>query len=295
MGSGNVPGVVVALMVTLLVVSLGTGYLTYRIYSNEPKTVTVTTTVTTPSVTEVTKTYTHVVIRNETVVTPVTLTETKVVINNVTSTVVTTIPVTQTVPYVITETVTNTITNTVTRTVIENQVMYGLGKLLELIDKANTSIYVNTGASDQSWEWAEPFFTKLKEARDRGVEVKIILQLTTYEVQSNVDRQRKVIQLIIDLGLADVTKVYNFTYCLSGDCKIMTPLKVASYAVIDGEYLAIARTNDWFLPESVMVGKAPKELIKNYLGDINWVWNYDSYSLIDWLVENGLGKYFNIP
>ena len=295
MGSGNVPGVVVALMVAVLIASLGTGWLTYKIYSginNTPETVTVTTTLVTPSVTEVTRT----LVINNTVAMPVTVTETKVITVN--NTVVTTAPpvtVTQSVPYVITETVTNTITNTVTRTVIENQVMYGLGKLLELIDKANTSIYVNTGADDQAWEWAEPFFTKLKEARDRGVDVKIILQLTKYDVMSNVGRERDVIQLIIDLGLADVTKVYNFTYCLDPNCEIMTPLRVASYAIIDGEYLAMAATNTKFLPESVIVGKVPKEALENYYVDaFNWVWKR-SKDLVGWLVENGLGKYFNIP
>ena len=300
MGSGNVSGVVVALMVAVLIASLGTGWLTYQVYkgsNNTPKTVTVTTTLVTPSVTEVTRT---LVVTNVTTAPPVTVTETKVVINNVTSTVVTTLPpvtVTQSVPYVITETVTNTITNTVTRTVIENQVMYGLGKLLELIDKANTSIYVNTGAEVGYWKDVEALFTKLKEARDRGVDVRIVLQVTKYEVEANQYTERKVIQLIIDLGLADVTKVYNFTYCLDADCEIMTPLRVASYAIIDGEYLAISRRNEWFIPESVMIGKAPKELIKDYTEDfITWTWKQpDVKLLIDWLVENGLGKYFNIP
>ena len=300
MGSSNVSGVMIALMVAVLIASLGTGWLTYKIYSginNTPETVTVTTTLVTPSVTEVTRT----LVINNTVAMPVTVTETRfVVVNN---TVVTTLPpvtVTQSVPVPVTETVskvvTETITNTVTRTVIENQVMYGLGKLLELIDKANTSIYVKTGASDQSWEWAEPFFTKLKEARDRGVEVKIILQLTKYEVEANDHRERGVIQLIIDLGLADVTRVNNFTSCLDLKCTLMVPSRIASYAVIDNEYLAMATTNEKFLPKSVIVGKVPKEALENYYVDaFNWVWNHHSYSLIDWLVENGLGKYFNIP
>ena len=281
----------VALMIAVLIASLGTGWLTYKIYSevnNTPETITVTTTLVTPSVTEVTRT----VVVNNTVAMPVTITETRVVINNVTSTVVTTIPVTQTVPYVITETVTNTITNTVTRTVIENQVMYGLGKLLELIDKANTSIYVRTGVEDQTWGWAEEFFTKLKEARDRGVDVKIVLQVTKYEVQSNDNRERDIIQLIIDLGLADVTKVDDFTYCLDPYCKIRAPHRITSYAIIDGEYIARGGVSGF---PGVFIIAAPKKLVKGYMSGFNYTWQYDSHPLIEWIYENNLDNYFNIP
>jgi len=280
-GSGNVSGVVVALMVTLLVVSLGTGYLTYRIYSNEPKTVTVTTTVTTPSVTEVTKTYTHIVIRNETVVTPVTLTETKVVINNVTSTVVTTIPVTQTVIQTATETVTQPVTVTQTVTHIKNTVMYGGETFLNLLRNANKSIYIRTSVD----RYVLDVIRAVGEAKARGVEVRFLAFIPGRSyVVGNPNGERDAIQLIIDMGLA------NSTY-------LEDTLWPSAFAVIDNRYLVFSADSSLSPSEPIaIIRDPPQKLIEEFSSKLSDDYLKTWYRpLMRYLEQENLLQYFNIP
>ena len=283
MGSSNVSGVMVALMVTLLVVSLGTGYLTYRIYSNEPKTVTVTTTVTTPSVTEVTKTYTHVVIRNETVVTPVTLTKTEVVVvNNTVTAPPITIPVTHTVIQTATETVTQPVTVTQTVTHIENTVMYGGETFLNLLRNANKSIYLMTYVP----RYVLDVIRALGDAKARGIEVKLVVFLPDEDyIKDNLNGERDVIQLIIDLGLTNSTRIDESEF-VGG-----------AVAVIDGKYLAITDLCHLAPGAHPMIIRNPPEpLLKVYLGMFS-----DDYlnmwfePLMKYLERKKLLQYFNIP
>ena len=271
----------VALMIAVLIISLGTGYLTYKIYSgtnNAPETVTVTTTVTTPSPTEVTRT---LVVTNVTTLPPVTLTETRIVLVNSTVSVPTLATMTESLTITKTQILTETVTKTVT--VVEGTVGYGFNELLNIMRRANRSIYASIGTSDPDWVWAPQFLTELANAYRRGIDVKLTIYVYPSEVKQNYNHERNVVQLIIDLGLANITKVY---YVYVGT---MVIIDNSTIAITDNPYVSFNRPP--------IIVRPPKDVLLPYIKAFLAGWNskYHATPLLDWIKRNELTNYFNLP